>query len=259
MGAVGVSELPSGLGFWRAALDRVSQSGRAACGQMTGSPKWLVLVAGLAVVVGRIPLVNAQRTEIPPAIAALVPQGFEVVIFANTKLTPTGESLVEYEGLGGVFEEDAHVALVRSGAVVRTFSHLADGCTAAAFGEFALDETRRAAALKFRCAGDGTGALFIVIAARARGYAVVLRQETIQGRMQIFEDNPTRLWFWSARPEFDKLPAEQSCVVCLHRYAIEELSWNVNRFVPVRRAVLAGYFEPNNITSDPIAIAPKVR
>jgi hypothetical protein len=197
----------------------------------------------------------SRHVDPPPDVAALLPQGTEIRVLARTRLSPIGESVVVYEDSGEDLEVRKPILLVeRSGTVLAKFKGADKGCQTASFSEFQADDMSRAAALAFRCFGDGSGTAFAILAFDRKSYKFRAMGLVAEAKIEITESNPARMTFWQARSDLDSQFPEDSCVWCPHRYAIQEFEWHGSRFALQSTKVTEGTFSPGIINQHPIVV-----
>ena len=183
-----------------------------------------------------------QLSSVPAEITSILPSGHKVRILARTSLTELGETLLVYEKDEGP-NPDPHVVFLRSGRTLKDFSDLAEGCYTAGFKEFPLDRSHRTAALVFRCTADSSVSRFVLFAMKRESYEVIFRQEAPLGALGIW-GNPGRPHLFSARTDLD---LGESCVYCLHRYAIKDFAWKHDHFKQITEQTPQHAYDPNRL------------
>jgi len=191
----------------------------------------------------------------PRDIASLLPRVAMVRVLENTRLAPSGETTVLYDifeppdndpdRTSGRMIKNTHVVILRDGKVTSDLGAPDEGCDLAGFSEFRLDAKSDAAAVAFRCGGDGARTNFFLLRFDGQSYALESIAQTSTGRMEILESDPTEIRIWSAG-------VDDTCVWCDQHYSTDVYIWQDGEFTPKSHEVTRDTFQPGELNQHPI-------
>ena len=199
----------------------------------------------------------------PRDIASLLPRVAMVRVLENTKLAPAGETTVVYDifeppdndpdRTSGRMVKNTHVVILRDEKIVGDLGAPDEACDLAGFSEFRLDSKSDAAAIAFRCAGDGSRTNFFMLRFDGESYALQPIAQTSTGRMEILETDPAEIRVWSAG-------VDDTCVWCDQHFSTDIYVWQNGEFALKSHDVTHDSFQPGELNQHPIvksAAAPK--
>jgi hypothetical protein len=190
----------------------------------------------------------------PPAISVSDAIGSQlpglVVIrqILNSQLSPSGEEIVVYDSAEGESDPHPKVAFVVEGKVrlILDISQLTDWGGGferfQAACQFDLGPDRKAVALAFTTAFDGTGSTFDIVMWQGGTFKILFSTHGIQGRLMI---EPGRLSLWSSE-------GKGECVWCGQRYKTTQFVWRGSRFRKSTTGKPKGLFDPSEISGQPL-------
>jgi hypothetical protein len=198
-------------------------------------------------------------------IASLLPRVAMVRVLENTKLAPAGETTAVYDiyeppdsdtdRTSGRMVKNAHVVILREGRIVSDLGAPDEGCDLAGFAEFRLEGKSDAAAIAFRCGGDGSHTDFFLLRFDGQSYALDSVAQTFAGRIEILETDPAEIRVWSAG-------VDDTCVWCDQRYNTDVYVWENGQFELKSHEVTRDAYQPGELNQHPIlksASPPKSR
>lgn len=191
----------------------------------------------------------------PREIAALLPRVAMVRVLANTQLTPAGETTVVYDiyespdsdpdRTSGRMVKNLHVVILRDGKVASDLGAPDEACDLAGFAEFRLEGKSDAAAIAFRCGGDGSHTDFFLVRFDGQSYALDSIAQTFAGRMEILETDPAEIRVWSAG-------IDDTCVWCEQHYSTDVYVWQNGQFTLKSHEVTPDTYQPGDLNQHPI-------
>jgi len=191
----------------------------------------------------------------PRDIASLLPRVAMVRVLENTKLAPTGETTVLYDifeppdndpdRTSGRMIKNVHVVILRDGKVASDLGAPDEACDLADFSQFRLDSKSNAAAIAFRCAGDGSRTNFFLLRFDGNSYALEPIAQTSTGRLEILETDPAEIRVWSAG-------VDDTCVWCDQHYSTDIYLWQDGAFTPKSHNVTPDAYNPGELNQHPI-------
>lgn len=191
----------------------------------------------------------------PREIAALLPRVAMVRVLANTQLAPAGETTVVYDiyespdsdpdRTSGRMVKNTHVVILRDGKVASDLGAPDEDCDLAGFAQFRLEGKSNAAAIAFRCGGDGSHTDFFLLRFDGESYTLDSIAETLTERLEILEADPADIRVWSAG-------VDDTCVWCGQHYSTDVYVWENGQFEPKSHEITRDTYEPRDLNQHPI-------
>jgi hypothetical protein len=188
-------------------------------------------------------------------IASLLPRVAMVRVLQNTKLSPAGETTVVYDmyeppasdtdRTSGRMVKNAHLVIVRDREILSDLGAPEEACDLAGFAEFRPERKSNAAAIAFRCGGDGSHTDFFLLRFDGQCYSVVAVAQTVTGRMEILETEPAEIRVWSAG-------LDDTCVWCAQHYSTDVYIWENGQLAPKSHEITHDTFQPADLNQHPI-------
>jgi len=204
----------------------------------------------------------------PRDVASLLPRVAMVRVLENTKFAPVGETTVLYDVFeppdndpdrtSGRMIKNTHVVILRDGKVASDLGAPDEACDLAGFSEFRLDAKSDAAAIAFRCGGDGSRTNFFLLRFDGQSYALESIAQTSTGRMEILETDPAEIRVWSAENRAPMAPARgaweinDTCVWCDQHYSTDIYVWEDGQFAAKAHNVTPDTYNPGELNQHPI-------
>jgi hypothetical protein len=198
---------------------------------------------------------SVRPIKAPRDIASLLPRVAMVRVLQNTKLAPAGETTVVYDifeppdndpdRTSGRMIRNVHVVILRDGKVASDLGAPDEACDLAGFSEFRLDARSNAAAIAFRCGGDGARTNFFLLRFDGQSYTLESLAQTTTGRMEILETDPAEIRVWSAG-------IDDTCVWCDQHYSTDIYVWQDGAFAPKSHNVTPDAYNPGELNQHPI-------
>jgi len=191
----------------------------------------------------------------PRDVASLLPRVAMVRVLENTKLAPAGETTVLYDVFeppdndpdrtSGRMIKNTHVVILRDGKVASDLGAPDEACDLAGFSQFHLDAKSGAAAVAFRCGGDGSRTNFFLLRFDGQSYVLENIAQTSTGRMEILETDPAEIRVWSAG-------IDDTCVWCDQHYSTDIYVWQDGQFAAKAHNVTPETYNPGELNQHPI-------
>ncbi len=198
---------------------------------------------------------SVHPVQAPRDIASLLPRVAIVRVLENTKLALSGETTVIYdiyeppdddpERTSGRMVKNTHVVILRDGKVVSDLGAPDEACDLAGFAAFRADAKSDAAAIAFRCVGDGSHTDFFLLRFDGLSYSLESIAQTYTGRMEILETDPAQIRVWSAA-------VDRSCVWCDQHYSTDIYVWQDGQLAPKSHDVTPDAYNPGEWNQHPI-------
>jgi hypothetical protein len=167
----------------------------------------------------------------------------------NTQLSSSGEQVIIFDTTTDESDPHPQVAFVVGGIVVKVLDELVGGrggpVRYLAGCQFDAAKGRKAVALAFSTAFDGSGSSFDIIMWKSKDYQIVFSPHGFQGRLVLGRD---RVTLWTG---YDM----GACVWCAHHYEVIRYRWHNGLYVETGINKLNKTYEPSAISGMPLRIA----
>lgn len=189
-----------------------------------------------------------SEVRVSKELRAILPSKATVRLAQRTSMVAGGEEVVVYDA-GDQFEVRAHVAVVRDGhrvadfSLTRLFRHR-ETYELFAATEFAGADRKNLFVTAFRNIGDGSGTIFLLLAARESHYEIAWKDHTTEGRFKLLRTGTIQVWD----------AEDYECVWCPHHYDVNSFDWKDGRLAKVSHFRTEQELDPGEISEIPIVI-----
>lgn len=188
-----------------------------------------------------------KPTPIPPTqeLRTFVPKGYTLREAFQTKLTPSGETILLCDDGEEFFPRISLVAL-RDG---QKFTLIDGGITGVDdFLLMPLSKGQNGLVVVYHVGEDFSDDEFAIFAGGENSYSKVFFEQTMEGQMRIVSIDPIKFTLSSAAAELDPKDPEHSCVWCLHRFRTKTYVWDGLRFKLTNKTLTRKFLRPADPT-----------
>jgi hypothetical protein len=169
----------------------------------------------------------------------------------KSQLSPSGEQIVIYDTAGDESDPHPEVAFVVNAKVQLILGDTQLNDRGGGFVRFLaacpfhLDPDRKAVALAFSRAFDGTGSVFLIVMWQSGTFKIAFTAHGNQGQLVIGQD---KLSLWTSN-------GDGECVWCGQHYTVTHFTWRNERFIKIATSKPKKSFDPSVISGQPLNFA----